>query len=814
MSDRELLQLFKDTGSESAFRGLVERYAGLVFAVALRRTGNRSLAEEVAQSVFLILAAKAQRLKPRGELASWLHRTTLLEASNAARKESVRQRKLEEFVEMTHNMSDPEWRQISPVLDEAIDKLKNADRSAVLLRFYEGLSFREVAATMGKTEAAARQQVSRALSKLSGILRRRGITTSAAVLSTGMAAHLSAGTVSATATATISQSAVTGAAGISKVSLFSNTINTMAYAKTKTATAVAILAAIPIGWQWSENQKLRENLNASGYEMAGGLDERDGTHRGSAASRGGGSRKSSGASAAVGATRRGSSGVGAWQQALFEQDPVQRSQRLASLLAQLDARTAPGVAELFFGEGEEKEFESEARLFMRAWAQLDGARAVAFLEEKGQTKSANGPILAALGGWASKDPRAARDWAEGAPEKLREDLLFGVIDGWALADFSAAADYAETRPRSGARTRFIQLLLKRSMANGDIAGAQIWFAGISNDDHNEVYKRRAFEGIVSTMLYRDPAAAAQWISSQAGGEFVSPSAVNSTAQKMAESSPEDALRWLSSMSALDADVSSRTHAGVLAQWASNEPEDAGHWLGRNMNHSGYDEMARHYAASVAGIDSEGAQRWAQTIQDESERETAMISVARSRLHSHGESVEDLRVAGFSEEQISAAGSRPNTLQWRVSGTDAQLHAFSPDGRVQIWNGAGGGVAQGDGLFGMMDVDGDQALDWYLANSNEQMAMKGVEMASLEASYERAVFEQMQVGEDGVEGGISEVLLDLDPSVMKRDALLEQLGSAVEARVQSINLNSESVLIDPSGSITIPAEPPPSGSGGD
>ena len=107
MSDRELLQRFKETGSEAAFRALVDRYAGLVFAVALRRIGNRSVAEEVVQSVFMILAAKAGRLKTPGELAPWLHRTTLLEASNAARKESTRQKKMEELVEMTENVADP-----------------------------------------------------------------------------------------------------------------------------------------------------------------------------------------------------------------------------------------------------------------------------------------------------------------------------------------------------------------------------------------------------------------------------------------------------------------------------------------------------------------------------------------------------------------------------------------------------------------------------------------------------------------------------------------------------------------------------------
>ena len=746
MSDRELLQEFKNTGSEEAFRELVERYAGLVFAVALRRTGNRSLSEEVAQSVFLILAAKARKLKTRGELASWLHRTTLLEASNAARKESVHQRKLEEFVEMSHNQPDPKWPQISPELDEAIDRLKDGDRSAVLLRFYEGMSFREVAGVLGKTEAAARQQVSRALSKLSGILRRKGITTSAAVLGSGMAAHLSAGTVPATTTMTIAHGAVAGAEGVSKISLLSHTINTMAYAKTKTAAAVAILAAIPIGLQWSENRKLRddlENRSLGGAHVMGSQGEGETeTFHGA-----GGLQRKASAPRQERKSTRAMGGVGAWQRALFEQDPVQRSQKLAELLATLDAQTAPGVAELFFGEGAEKGFESEARLFVRAWAQLDGERAVAFLEEKGKTKSANGAILAALGGWASNDPEAARLWAENAPDNVREDLLFGVIDGWALTDFNAAADYAETRPRSGARTRFIQLLLKRSMANGDIGGAQNWFAGISNDDHNRIYKRRAFEGIVSTMLYRDPAAAAQWIANQAGEQFVSPSSVNATARKLAESSPEDALRWLTSMPELEDSVSSRTHAGVLAQWASNEPERAGEWLRGNPNHVGYDEMARHYAAAVAGVDAEGAQRWAETIQDGGQREAAMVSIARQRMQRDGANADQLLADGFSQAQVDAAQVNRMRTRWlssEVSGASVVMEGAA-DNFVRLWN-PESGVAftnNGEGMFHAVDADGDSSFDFYYTNPVEAQA----DLLAVESAYERATLEQMELNID-------------------------------------------------------------------
>jgi DNA-directed RNA polymerase specialized sigma24 family protein len=60
------LAAYAESGSESAFGEVVEKYAGMVFGVAMRRTGNnRPLCEEVTQNVFTILARKAGAPKSR-----------------------------------------------------------------------------------------------------------------------------------------------------------------------------------------------------------------------------------------------------------------------------------------------------------------------------------------------------------------------------------------------------------------------------------------------------------------------------------------------------------------------------------------------------------------------------------------------------------------------------------------------------------------------------------------------------------------------------------------------------------------------------
>src|SRR5262249_10865967 len=93
-SDEALLKEFAESGSEKAFGALAEKYLGMVLGIAMRRTGDRTLAEEIAQDVFTILARKARRLKPGSTLAGWIHRVTVIECSNVMRRQSSEKTKM------------------------------------------------------------------------------------------------------------------------------------------------------------------------------------------------------------------------------------------------------------------------------------------------------------------------------------------------------------------------------------------------------------------------------------------------------------------------------------------------------------------------------------------------------------------------------------------------------------------------------------------------------------------------------------------------------------------------------------------------
>ena len=187
MTDGELLRRYVRDQSESAFAELTTRHINLVYSSALRQVnGNAHLAEDVTQSVFADLARKAGRLVSHTSLAGWLYTSTRFLAANIRRTEQRRSVREQETHAMNAILSQPEsqpdWSQLSPLLDAAMHKLDETDREAVLLRHFENYSFAEIGGKIGLTENAARMRVERALEKLHDILAKQGAAFTVVVL--------------------------------------------------------------------------------------------------------------------------------------------------------------------------------------------------------------------------------------------------------------------------------------------------------------------------------------------------------------------------------------------------------------------------------------------------------------------------------------------------------------------------------------------------------------------------------------------------------------------------------------------------------
>jgi RNA polymerase sigma factor (sigma-70 family) len=196
-SDHDLLCQYAHDGSQAAFATLVERHLNLVYSAARRQVRSPQLAEEVAQSVFVDLARAAHRFPAGTPLVAWLHVVSRRTAIDVIRRESRRQAREHqaaelargESVESAMKPSPSAWDAVEPLLDEAVQSLDETDRSAILLRYFEDKSLREVGTALGASDDAAQKRVSRALERLRTFYSGRGIAVTAAGLATDLSAH-------------------------------------------------------------------------------------------------------------------------------------------------------------------------------------------------------------------------------------------------------------------------------------------------------------------------------------------------------------------------------------------------------------------------------------------------------------------------------------------------------------------------------------------------------------------------------------------------------------------------------------------------
>jgi RNA polymerase sigma factor (sigma-70 family) len=185
MTDIELFENHRN-GSDQAFADLVQRHLGWIYGVARRGLGDSHRAEDVAQTVFVLLHRKAPRFAAEAAMIGWLHKATCYATKTVAREERRRkQRETTVAIEQSRRQAsaapdsdadEPDWQQLAPIVDEMVGELSRADREAILLRYYRNLTFVELGAEIGTTEEAARKRVDRAVDKLKRMAAHKGLS--------------------------------------------------------------------------------------------------------------------------------------------------------------------------------------------------------------------------------------------------------------------------------------------------------------------------------------------------------------------------------------------------------------------------------------------------------------------------------------------------------------------------------------------------------------------------------------------------------------------------------------------------------------
>ena len=174
-------------GDRDAFRLLVDRHSRYVFRLAYRLTGNQQDAEEVVQEAFLRAYQKLEQFEARANFGTWVYRI----ASNYA-IDRMRQRRKEEA-----RMEAPAARQedgdnrdpldliadASPTperltqsvelkkrMQQALSELTEAERTAFVMRHWEGCGIEEISAALKTSSSATKNTVFRSVQKLRKLL--------------------------------------------------------------------------------------------------------------------------------------------------------------------------------------------------------------------------------------------------------------------------------------------------------------------------------------------------------------------------------------------------------------------------------------------------------------------------------------------------------------------------------------------------------------------------------------------------------------------------------------------------------------------
>ncbi|MEO6568517.1 MAG: sigma-70 family RNA polymerase sigma factor, partial [Opitutaceae bacterium] len=244
--ETQQLRCYAFENSEDDFTELVRSRVDFVYTCALRRVGgDNHLAEDVTQRVFSALAKNARSLVHRESLGGWLFTATRNISSDVVRSERRRRsRELEAQVmneTSTENLAAPDWERLRPLLDTALDGLRERDREAILLRFFEGKPYATVAAQLGIKENAAQMSVQRSLQKMQQLMERHGVSSTSAFVALALTNHATGAAPIGTA-ATIAGKALAGTAS-------ANAVSFLAFMSTKTTMGLAAaVLALSVGF--------------------------------------------------------------------------------------------------------------------------------------------------------------------------------------------------------------------------------------------------------------------------------------------------------------------------------------------------------------------------------------------------------------------------------------------------------------------------------------------------------------------------------------------------------------------------------------
>jgi RNA polymerase sigma factor (sigma-70 family) len=244
-SDADCLRRFTKSHDEAAFATLVRRHGPMVLGVCRRVLHNHHTTEDVFQATFLVLARKANSIRKRDAVASWLHgvahRLALKAKADAMRRSSYER---QTPTPLPDPASEASWREFCALLDEELGRLAERYRAPLVLCYLESRTRDEAARQLRLSLRTLERRLEQGRKLLRARLLRRGVTLSAALFAAALGQSATAAVPALLGVTTV-RTAMQGPGGISPsvATLTLEGMKAMSAAKTKTGLALVLLAA-------------------------------------------------------------------------------------------------------------------------------------------------------------------------------------------------------------------------------------------------------------------------------------------------------------------------------------------------------------------------------------------------------------------------------------------------------------------------------------------------------------------------------------------------------------------------------------------
>jgi hypothetical protein len=324
--------------------------------------------------------------------------------------------------------------------------------------------------------------------------------------------------------------------------------------------------------------------------------------------------------------------------ALNDPDPYARARDLGALLPRLDATAIPEVERVL----DQRRLDLgavEYELLVRFWAHHAPADATAWAFKRASPLYKRALARAAIEIWAEADPPAAVAAVERAlpesDEGVARTVEMALVKGWFQTDRPGLEEYIYGLGSGVKRQRALYAYALTLAASEGSDAAIAWAESIPDDDRR--YKLEVTRQMMSALAWADVPSAERFCDAHCDGPYGR--GMRNVLVRMRLRAGEyggDVVEWVAAVPETnEQQIANKMHSlwVAYATWAFRDRESAVAWLAEKLAQPEEPEpwvrkLYGEYARQIAQDSPEEAIRWAERVEDESEREVTLVRIAR------------------------------------------------------------------------------------------------------------------------------------------------------------------------------------------